>query len=56
MSLLPEPCVNITIDLASIIQAFQNLSYFGEFKQRWEEIKKLQSGIKPAFSLLDSKV
>lgn len=40
--LLPEPPVIITLDLASIIQAFQNLSYIGELRQRWNEIKKLQ--------------
>lgn len=41
--LLPEPRLNITIDFGSIIQAFQDLRYIGELRQRWNEIKKLQS-------------
>ena len=49
------PLLRITIiadevKLGTIIQAFQNLSYIGELRQRWEEIKKLQSGQKRAFS------
>jgi len=32
------------VKLGTIIQAFQNLSYIGEMRQRWEEIKKLQTG------------
>jgi len=26
------------------MQAFQDLRYIGEMRQRWEEIKKLQNG------------
>jgi len=36
---LPSPEIIIT---AKVIESFQNLSYIGELKQRWEEIKKLQ--------------
>jgi hypothetical protein len=36
---LPEPEIIIT---AKVIESFQNLSYIGELRQRWEEIKKLQ--------------
>jgi len=37
--MLPSPEIIIT---AKVIESFQNLSYIGELKQRWEEIKKLQ--------------
>ena len=37
-----QPWINITIDSTSIIQAFQDLRYLGELRQRWEEIKKLE--------------
>ena len=43
--MLPLPRITIMTDevkLGTIIQAFQNLSYIGEMKQRWEEIKRLQ--------------
>lgn len=49
---LPQPRINIIADelkLETIIQAFQNLSYIGELRQRWEEIKKLQT--KPGFTI-----
>jgi len=54
MSLYSQPWINITFDLPSIIQAFQDLRYLGELRQRWEEIKKLQDNIgkvhiQPAF-------
>jgi hypothetical protein len=42
---LPEPRIIIT---AKVIESFQNLSYIGELRQRWEEIKKLK---KPSFSI-----
>jgi hypothetical protein len=42
MKLLPKSWTNISIDFASIIQAFQDLRYIGELRQRWNEIKKLQ--------------
>jgi hypothetical protein len=32
-----------TVDFTRIIQAFQDLRYIGEMKQRWEEIKLLTS-------------
>jgi len=38
--LLPKPWINI--NLKQVVEAFQNLSYIGEMRQRWEEIKKLQ--------------
>jgi hypothetical protein len=38
-NLLREPEIIIT---AKVIESFQNLSYIGELRQRWEEIKKLQ--------------
>ena len=44
---LPLPRITIIaaeVKLGTIIQAFQNLSYIGEMRQRWEEIKKLQTG------------
>jgi len=37
--LLPSPELIIT---AKVIESLQNLSYIGELRQRWEEIKKLQ--------------
>jgi hypothetical protein len=37
--LLREPEIIIT---AKAMESFQNLSYIGEMRQRWEEIKKLQ--------------
>jgi len=46
--LLPVPRITIMVDsfqFDCIIQAFQDLRYIGELRQRWEEIKKLQSGI-----------
>jgi hypothetical protein len=41
--LLREPKIIIT---AKVVESFQNLSYIGEMRQRWEEIKRLQ--INPA--------
>ncbi|OGH14230.1 MAG: hypothetical protein A2687_05905 [Candidatus Levybacteria bacterium RIFCSPHIGHO2_01_FULL_38_26] len=49
-SLLPEPRINITIDFSSIINAFQDLRYIGELRQRWNEIKKLQMNTPLAFA------
>ena len=40
---LPSPWINIT----KIIQAFQNLVYIGELRERWNEIKKLQPSLAP---------
>jgi hypothetical protein len=45
--LLPLPRITIMVNSAQfshIIQAFQDLRYIGEMRQRWEEIKKLQIG------------
>ena len=42
---LREPRIIIT---AKVIESFQNLSYIGELRQRWEEIKKLQ--LSPVFT------
>jgi len=41
--MLREPWINITVDFNAIIQAFQDLRYIGELRQRWDEIKKLNS-------------
>ncbi len=40
--MLPQPWTNITIDFEANIQAFQDVKYIGELRQRWNEIKKLQ--------------
>jgi len=42
---LPVPKIIISSDFSQIIEAFQNLSFIIEMKQRWEEIKKLQKGL-----------
>lgn len=42
---LPLPRLNTVvsqINFDRIIQAFQDLRYIGEMRQRWEEIKRLQ--------------
>lgn len=36
---LPSPEIIIP---AKVVESFQNISYIGEMRQRWEEIKKLQ--------------
>lgn len=41
--MLPQPWITLTLDFASIIQAFQDLRYIGELRQRWMEIKRVQS-------------
>ena len=44
---LPLPRITImvnSVQFTRIIQAFQDLRYIGEMRQRWEEIKKLQMG------------
>ena len=46
MALLPLPRLNIVVNQVNfdrIIQAFQDLRYIGEMRQRWNEIKRLQS-------------
>ncbi|HET9946503.1 MAG TPA: hypothetical protein VFQ63_00375, partial [Patescibacteria group bacterium] len=40
---LRQPKIIIEIDYVKIIQAFQDLRYIGEMRQRWGEIKKLQN-------------
>jgi len=43
---LPQPRITIPENsYVSILQTFQNLSYIGGMKQRWEEIKKLQPSL-----------
>src|SRR3989344_9518159 len=47
MALLPLPRLNIVVNQVNfdrIIQAFQDLRYIGEMRQRWVEIKKLLKG------------
>ena len=39
---LPRPEIIIS---ARVIESFQNSSYIGELRQRWEEIKKLQRNL-----------
>lgn len=41
---LPKPRISIQADFSTILQTFQNLSYIGELRQRWFEIKKLLKG------------
>ena len=43
-----EPKRNVEHSYDRIIQAFQNIGYIGELRQRWEEIKRLRST--PAFA------
>ena len=40
---LPQPRLFIPENYAQIVQTFQNLSYIGELRQRWEEIKRSSS-------------
>jgi hypothetical protein len=40
INLLREPEIIIT---AKVIESLQNLSYIGELRQRWEEIKRLNN-------------
>jgi hypothetical protein len=40
---LPSPEINITTPIASIIQAFQNLSQIGMLRERWIEIKTVRN-------------
>lgn len=37
------PEITITIDFSDNVEAFQNLGYIGELRQRWGEIKKLNN-------------
>lgn len=39
--MLPIPELIITLDYSSIMNAFGDLRYVCEMKQRWDEIKKL---------------
>jgi len=51
---LPEPSIAIPLNQAqfdTIIQGFQNLSYIGEMRQRWNEIKKLQNATPLALAI-----
>jgi len=40
---LPSPKITIQNSFIEIYHAFQNLVIMGELRQRWEQIKKLQS-------------
>lgn len=42
--MLPSPKLTIQINFSSIINAFQDIRYIGELRQRWDEIKKLHLG------------
>ncbi len=45
---LPKPSIIIALNQAQfeiIIKGFQNLSYIGELRQRWNEIRKIQQGV-----------
>jgi len=41
---LPEPRLSIQPSFEAIIEVFENVSYIGELRQRWVEIKKLLKG------------
>jgi len=41
---LPAPKLSIQQSFEAIIKVFENVSYIGELRQRWLEIKKLQTG------------
>ena len=41
---LPSPCDSIQESFEAIIKVFENVSYIGELRQRWLEIKKLLKG------------
>lgn len=45
---LPGPWINITASFEKIIQAFQNVAFVGELRERWSEIKKLQPNLRTA--------
>jgi len=38
---LPEPRLSIQQSFDAILKTFENVSYIGELRQRWVEIKKL---------------
>ena len=42
--MLPEPYDSIQQSFDAIIKVFENVSYIGELRQRWVEIKKLLKG------------
>jgi len=42
--LLPAPYDSIQPSFEAIIKVFENVSYIGELRQRWVEIKKLLKG------------
>jgi len=39
---LPEPWANLNLDFDSITDAFQDMRYIGQLRERGREIKKLQ--------------
>ena len=41
---LPAPYASIQQGFEAIIKTFENVSYIGELRQRWLEIKKLLKG------------
>lgn len=41
---LPPPYVSIQQSFDAILKTFENVSYIGELRQRWLEIKKLLKG------------
>jgi hypothetical protein len=42
--LLPAPELSIQQGFEAILKTFENVSYIGELRQRWVEIKKLMKG------------
>ena len=43
--MLTDPWINITSSFEAILQAFQNLVFIGELRERWNEIKRLQPNL-----------
>jgi len=53
---LRAPRLSIQQSFEAIIKAFENVSYVGELRQRWLEIKKLLKGeLQNAASILPAK-
>jgi len=42
--MLPAPKLSIQQSYEEILKVFENASYIGELRQRWNEIKKLLKG------------
>lgn len=40
-----RPEITIIINYTDIVKTIENIKYFAEMRQRWEEIKKLQVAV-----------